>query len=134
MKTREDISISYETKGRPPRLPFSDIKDAMLGKRYELSILFATPATSKRLNKSLRGKNKSTNVLSFELSKTSGELVLDLTQIKKEVPEFLIPYRDLVGWLFVHGLLHLKGMDHGDIMDKSEKKFCKKFGFQTGNE
>lgn len=125
-----NISISYESKGRPPRLPFVDIKEAVLGKKYELSILFASQKTSKHLNKTLRGKDKSTNVLSFELSKNSGEIILDLEQIKKEIDLYEASYKDLVGWLFIHGLLHLKGMDHGSIMDKQEEKFCKKFGFK----
>ena len=29
--------------------------------------------------------------------------------------------------LFIHGLLHLKGYDHGDTMDKMEHKYLKLF-------
>jgi hypothetical protein len=34
---------------------------------------------------------------------------------------------EYVGFLFIHGLLHLKGYSHGDTMDKAEKKYSKRF-------
>ncbi len=122
------VSITYtETKGKLPRLPFVQLKDAVLGKKYELSIACVSPAISKRLNRTYRGKDKSTNILSFALSENEGELVLDLARIKKEAPLFERNYTSLTGFLLIHGMLHLKGMAHSSTMEREEQKFLKKF-------
>lgn len=125
----ETLSITTQGKGRPPRLPFLQLKDKILGKKFELSILFATKATSKKLNMQFRGKNKPTNILSFEYSKTSGEIVIQLDCVKKDAPKFGLPYTKFLGFLFIHGLLHLKGMEHGAIMERHENKWRKEFGY-----
>src|SRR3989338_3423932 len=72
----EKLSVNKMTKGTLPRVPFARIKDEILGKKYVLSIAFVDAKISKKINKEQRGKNKPTNVLSFSLSKTEGELVI----------------------------------------------------------
>ncbi len=123
------IAISRMTKGRLPSLPFVRMRDALLGKNYELSILFATPSLSQKLNKKFRGKNRPTNILSFPLSKTSGEIVVSLSKTRADAKQFGKSYPDFLGFLFIHGMLHLKGYEHGSTMEKQEKLFSKKFGF-----
>jgi ssRNA-specific RNase YbeY (16S rRNA maturation enzyme) len=46
-----------------------------------------------------------------------------------QVKEFGMTYENLVGLMLVHGMLHLKGHDHGEGMEKLEEKWSKKFGF-----
>lgn len=121
------LSIKNNTKKRPPRVRFELIKDEVLGKDYELSLVFVGTAFSRKLNRLLRGKDRSTNVLSFPLSKTHGEVFMDLGQIEKELNKFDMPMNKLCAYLFIHGLLHLKGMEHGDRMERAETKFLKKF-------
>jgi ssRNA-specific RNase YbeY (16S rRNA maturation enzyme) len=41
--------------------------------------------------------------------------------------EFDRTYENFLVFLFIHGLVHLKGYDHGDKMEKVEIKFRKKF-------
>jgi rRNA maturation RNase YbeY len=120
--------IAIQTKGKVPSLPFALMAEVILGKKYELSIVFATKKESQTLNNQYRGKNYPTNVLSFPLSKYSGEIILHLPTAKKEAPNFGIPYADFVGYLFIHGLLHLKGFDHGSTMESIEARFRKQFG------
>ncbi len=129
MKDETKVSITYTTKGNPALagLPFLELKDAILGKKYELSIACVSPAVSKKLNFSYRKKNKSTNILSFPLSRNSGEIVLDLALIKKEAPSFDRSYTSFAGFLLIHGMLHLKGMQHSSTMERKEKYFLKKF-------
>ncbi|MDB5266475.1 MAG: hypothetical protein JWN89_290 [Parcubacteria group bacterium] len=113
------FSIKNTTRTSPRSLrgiPFEEIKNAILGKSYELSLVFCGDALSHRLNLTYRQKDKPTNVLSFPLTKDSGEIFIHLKLAKNEV-----------GFLFVHGLLHLKGMEHGATMEKAEQKFRKKF-------
>lgn len=122
-----NFSIRNLGKGKPPRLPFSDIKKEVLGEKYELSVIFAPKKMAQELNKAHREKDYVPNVLSFPLSKTSGEIFINLETVKKEAPLFEQTYTKFLGFIFIHGLLHLKGMDHGSTMEKYEKKFCKKF-------
>src|SRR6185436_4423614 len=106
------ISILRKTKRALPRLPFSSMKEAVLGKSYELSLVFVENKTSHALNRRYRGKNKPTNVLSFPLSKNSGEILIDVKKTKKEAAELNESFREYLKFIFIHGLLHLKGMDH----------------------
>ena len=108
-------------------IPFSKIKNACLGKHYELSLVFIDNKLSRQLNKVYRKKNKPTNILSFPLSKDSGEIFIDLELAKKEASDFDQTFPNFIGFLFIHGLLHLKGMQHGSTMEKAESKLRKKF-------
>lgn len=105
------------------RLPNqNEIKDKVLGKKYELSLVFTNKTLSRKLNRIYRGKNKPTNVLSFQISKTSGEIFIDLDTARKEYKKFGMNFKEFVKFLYIHGLLHLKGMDHGRKMEEAEKK------------
>jgi len=123
----EQFSISNRTKGKLPRLPFVLIKNKVLGKKYTLSVVFCGKTLSQKLNRIYRGKNKPTNVLSFPLGKTSGEIVIDLKTARIEAPKFGESFQSFVGYLFIHGLLHLKGLPHGRTMETKEQKIRKMF-------
>lgn len=123
----ENFSIINKTKKRLPSLPFFDIKNDILKKKYELSIAFVDKKISRSLNKKYRGKDKATNVLSFSLDKNSGELVLCPDVIKTETKKFEKNFSNLLLFLVIHGMLHLKGMQHGAIMERAEKKYSQKY-------
>lgn len=93
-----------------------------MGRDFELSLVFIDNIFSRRLNNTYRGKNKSANILSFPLSERSGEIFIDLVTAKKETKKFKMSFQELVTFLFIHGILHLKGMRHGDTMERAEKK------------
>lgn len=98
------------------------LKDKVLGQEYELSLVFAGKTLSHHLNATYRGQDKSTDILTFPLSKTSGEIFIDLVTARKEAKKFKMSFTKFVVYLFIHGLLHLKGMRHGDRMEEAEKK------------
>ncbi len=124
---RGSTSITNKTNGTLPRVPFARIKDTVLGKAYELSVAVVPPRESHRLNRAFRGKDNPTNVLSFPYSKNSGELVLDVATSRKQAPDFGMTAQTFLVYLVIHGMLHLKGYDHGSRMEKEEKKFLKTF-------
>ncbi len=124
---QETLSITNKTKGKLPRLPFVRLKEAILGKTYSLSVAIVPPRESHRLNLTYRKKDKPTNVLSFPLAKHSGELVLDITTARKQAPDFEMSEQKFLTYLVIHGMLHLKGYDHGSTMEKEERKFLRKF-------
>jgi probable rRNA maturation factor len=106
---------------------FLKIKKAVLGSNYDLSLVFIGPKKMQELNRTYRGLNKSTDILSFPLSKTSGEMFICKSETRKMAKEFDRTYDNFLLYLFVHGLVHLKGYDHSPRMDKLEAKFRKQF-------
>ena len=122
-----DVSNTTRTP-HPKKIPYEEMTDKVLGKKYELSLVFCGETIMRKLNKEMRGKDYATNVLSFPLSDTTGEMFICLPVCKKQHKNFEREFANFVGFLFVHGLVHLKGHDHGATMDKLEAKFRKQFG------
>ncbi|HEY4486983.1 MAG TPA: rRNA maturation RNase YbeY [Candidatus Paceibacterota bacterium] len=129
-KNNPTCTITQKTKGRYPNLPFVDIKEHILGKSYDLSLVLTGNTLSKKINKHYKGKDKPANVLAFPLSAKSGELFVDLETVKKQAPSFSLNYRQFLIFIFIHGLLHLKGSRHGSRMETEEKKWMKKYSHQ----
>ncbi len=123
----DKISIINHAKGKLPSLPFVLIKEDILGKSYSLSIAFISKEKSKKLNNTYRKKNKPTNILSFPLSKKEGEILICPEVVKKELKKFRKTYRELLGFLVIHGCLHLKGMEHSSTMERREEKYDQKY-------
>lgn len=130
------LSVTQTTKGnlQLSGLPFVLIKDAILGKKYDLSLVFAGDTLARRLNKERRGKSYVPNILSFELDKNNGEIFINPTTSKKEAPKYGYTFKEYLVFLFIHGCCHLRGMEHSETMDKLEIKFRKKFNLKEPNE
>jgi probable rRNA maturation factor len=83
----------------------------------EVEVLLADDSALRRLNKSFRGKNKSTDVLSFptpvEVAHShAGDLAISLETAARQAAAYGHTLRDEVRVLLLHGLLHLAGGDH----------------------
>lgn len=93
---------------------------AAVGLSGEVDVLLADDATLRRLNKTFRGKNKSTDVLSFPAAadapendqQIAGDLAISLETASRQATIFGHSLRDEVRILLLHGLLHLSGLDH----------------------
>lgn len=109
------------------------LKNEILGKDYILSIAYVSLKKSREINKKYRKKDRATNVLSFSLRPGEGELVLCKAVIKKEAKEkkFDKNFSELLIFLVIHGMLHLKGLKHGKKMEEAEKKYSKKYLSRT---
>ncbi len=127
MPDTEFCTILNSTKGKLPRLPFVYIKNAILGEKYELGVGFVSPRKQKEINKNYRNTDKTTNILSFPITESSGDITFDLSKVKADAPLFKMTYSKFLKYLFIHGCLHLKGFDHSSIMEKQEQKFLKMF-------
>ena len=95
------------------------LKNDILSKEYSLSIAYVSEKKSREINKTYRNKDKSTNILSFALRKNEGEIILCPAVIKKG------PFS--LGFLVIHGMLHLKGMKHSSTMERLEEKYDQKY-------
>jgi probable rRNA maturation factor len=107
----------------PPRLSKSGLTRflnrarALAGLEGNVEVLLTTDAELKRLNRSFRGKNKATDVLSFpaalEIADVhAGDLAISLETAARQAEEFGHSLRDEVRILLLHGVLHLAGFDH----------------------
>jgi len=105
------LAIANLTKRNVPDIPFAKLKEKILGPSYDLSLVFCGATLARQLNKTYRQKDKIANILSFPLKEKEGEIF-----IKLPIGEFSAVH------LFIHGLLHLKGYQHGSKMDSEEKK------------
>jgi len=121
------MNIINETKLKLPATPFKAIKEEVLGKKYDLSVIVTTPARMKKLNTIYRDKECATDILSFPISETEGEIYLCLTEARKEAKKFDREYENFVSFLFIHGCVHLIGYDHGSTMEEHEVKIRSKF-------
>ncbi len=110
-----------------PTWPYDTIAAAILGKKYNLSLTFIGPARAQELNTTYRQKDYTPNVLSFPLDEATGEIFICPAVAKKQAKDFDLSVDGYIAFLFIHGCVHLKGHDHGDTMDKLEKKYVKQF-------
>ena len=123
----ETFSITNTTKGKLPSLPFKAIKEDILGKKYFLSIAYVDKEASQKINKKYRDIDNPTNILSFLLHKNGGEIILCLPVIKREAKNFEKTSDQFLGFLIIHGMLHLKGYEHSSRMNKAEEKYYEKY-------
>ncbi len=99
------------------------------------TIVLASDAEVKRLNADHRGKNKPTNVLTFEPAAPGlqGEIVLALGTVRREAAAAGKSVAAHLAHLVVHGCLHLQGHDHehpGDArrMEMAEARILSRLG------
>lgn len=123
-----NFSLSHTTKYFPT-LPYEKIKDELLSKKYSLSLVFVGEDRARNINQSTRNKSYVPNVLSFPLTELSGEIYICPAKASREAKKFSLSPKNYIAYLFIHGLLHLKGHKHGQPMEKLEKKYMKKYGF-----
>ena len=116
-------------RGPVPNIPFEKMAGAVLGARYELSLVICGDTLARRMNTTYRKKTYSPNVLSFPLNKNEGEIFLNARLAKREARQFGMSVQDRLAHLFVHGCFHLKGLKHGRIMDDKERRILRRFGF-----
>jgi probable rRNA maturation factor len=123
------LTITNTTKQSPisKDSDFVAISEKILGKKYSLSLVFLGEKSAQKLNMEQRGKSYVPNVLSFPLSAKEGEIFICLKTIKKECKNFEMTPHEYEKFLFIHGCIHLKGLDHGPEMEKLENKFIKLF-------
>ncbi len=83
---------------------FSDIYN-------KLEIVFVSDSTMRKYNRRFSGKNKSTDVLSFDIDKTY-VIIVSVDTARKNAILYGEKFEDEVLRYVVHGILHLLGFDH----------------------
>ena len=124
------IDIKTTIRGPVPRIPFGEIACAILGDNFELSLVVCGDTLARKMNTTYRKKTYKPNVLSFPLSKSEGEIFLNVRKAQREAHIGGISARERLALLFIHGCFHLKGLDHSDHMEKEESRIMHRFGFE----
>lgn len=106
----------------------------------EISVTFVNDEEIQEINKTYRDKDQPTDVLSFPMYEADeteievfdeeeplllGDIIISVPRAQKQAEEFGHSVEREVGFLLVHGFLHLLGYDHGN-----EEEEQKMFGRQ----
>ena len=103
------------------------------------TIAFVSDRKIRELNRMFRGKNTTTDVLSFPFeaddfeveSLNLGDVVISLEQAERQAAENDLNFETEIKQLILHGILHLSGYDHetdGGEMNSLELKLRDKLG------
>ncbi len=104
-----------------------------INKRYgldgEILLVLTDDEHMRSLNAHFRNKDRTTDVLSFDLhvdgpesiatETPSREIYISVAQAERQAEELGVPLREELARLLVHGMLHLAGFDH-DTREKLE--------------
>lgn len=108
-------------------------------KNAELSVNFVGDEKMKKLNRDYKGKDKTTDVLSFSMQEGRrfdkvdlGDIFISVPQVKKQSKKQGVHYKEELIRVLVHGILHLNGYDHKtkkeeSIMFSLQEKLVKDF-------
>lgn len=100
--------------------------------------LITTDAELRRLNRTFRGKDAATDVLSFPSGGQSphlGDVAISTGRARAQAREFGHTLEQEIQILLLHGVLHLMGMDHeadGGRMARAERRWRAALGLPNG--
>lgn len=123
-----------------------------INEECEVSITFVDNETIRNLNKEYRGKDSATDVISFaleemgddemiiigaEMPRVLGDIIISIDQTKIQAEEYGHSFNRELGFLALHGFLHLLGYDHIEkeeevIMFAKQKEILGKYGLYRG--
>lgn len=101
----------------------------------EVSITFVTNEAIHEINRTYRDKDQPTDVISFALEELSdgeveilgedmprvlGDIIISIDRTKEQAEEYGHTFERELGFLAVHGFLHLLGYDHMTTEDEKE--------------
>lgn len=99
-----------------------------------VGIVLTDDAEQRALNRTYRGRDEPTNILSFALDDGTavpageplllGDIVLAFETVAREAAEQHKPLPDHLRHLVVHGVLHLLGFDHEDDAEAQLMEAC----------
>ncbi|MFA5902376.1 MAG: rRNA maturation RNase YbeY [Desulfobacula sp.] len=130
---QQKILINNQQKKKFPtdkiRQKTKQILNALGCKTHEISILITDDEQIRELNRTYRGVDKPTNVLSFPMQEVAfsdlasgllGDVVISLDTAQKEAENADVSLSERMSQLLIHGILHLVGFDH-EKGEKSER-------------
>lgn len=101
----------------------------------EVSVTFVTNEMIRDINREYRGKDQPTDVISFAMEELGegetaiigsqeprmlGDIIISLDRTKEQAADYGHSFERELGFLAIHGFLHLLGYDH--MTEEDEKK------------
>jgi probable rRNA maturation factor len=133
------LAVQYATRARnvPGEKDFERWARAALSGDAEVTVRIVDTVEGRELNRTYRGKDYATNVLTFVMNGAApyeGDLALCAPVVTKEARTQQKDVTAHYAHLTVHGLLHLQGYDHeratdAEEMEKLEKRILKRLGY-----
>ncbi|MDZ5470946.1 rRNA maturation RNase YbeY (plasmid) [Bacillus sp. 31A1R] len=116
----------------------------------EVSVTFVSNEKIQEINREYRGKDQPTDVISFALEEMGegeievsgghmprilGDIIISVTRTKEQAEDYGHSFLRELGFLSVHGFLHLLGYDHENeedekIMFDRQREILDEFGLQ----
>lgn len=114
----------------------------------EISITFVNNDEIQEINRIYRGKDQPTDVISFAMEEMGegeieikgedlptilGDIIISIERTKEQAQEYNHSFMRELGFLTVHGFLHLLGYDHmekedEEIMFRKQKELLEEYG------
>ncbi|MDP2070893.1 rRNA maturation RNase YbeY [Methylotenera sp.] len=134
-----NISTQYASShtNLPTQSQFRKWAKATLRVDTEVTIRIVDEAEGRELNKTYRGKDYATNVLTFSLTDEPhlmGDIIICAPVVAAEALAQNKPLEAHYAHLTVHGILHLHGYDHeidaqAELMESLETAIVTKLGY-----
>lgn len=130
----ETESLSKETLELIERMLNHAAVSERVEEGSELSVSFITNKKIQEINRDYRGKDMPTDVISFAMEELGegemeiqadgaprllGDILISVERAKEQASDYGHSYEREIGFLAVHGFLHLLGYDH---MEPEEEK------------
>ena len=129
---QDKVKIEEDTRSLLKRLIKFALTKEGKDSKVEVSLVFVDNDHIKRLNKTYRGLEEATDVLSFAMGEGDaipfdldfpepamlGDIVISLEQAQKQAVDYNHSLKREISYLTVHGILHLLGYDHETDTDK----------------
>lgn len=135
------MKINYFNQTKENTNDFENLINNILKKKSrftEMNIIFVGDEEIKRINLEYRNKDYITDVISFPNNKKElGEIFICVNQAKRQSIEYNHSLKREIGFLAVHGYLHLLGYDHIEkndeiLMIKKQEEILKKAKLERG--
>ena len=133
------LAVQYASSDSnlPKLSEFRQWAKATINVDTEVTIRLVDEEEGRHLNKTYRGKDYATNVLTFPLTEVPhliGDIVICASVVKSEAVGQNKPLEAHYAHLTVHGLLHLQGYDHeieaqAELMESIETAIITKLGY-----
>ncbi|WP_114570410.1 rRNA maturation RNase YbeY [Exiguobacterium flavidum] len=124
-----------------------------IDKNSEVSVTFVTNEEIREINRDWRGKDQATDVISFAMEELGedeidfelgedepillGDLIISVERCKEQAADYGHRFERELGFLAVHGFMHLLGYDHIEpadeaVMTKRQEEILRHFELRRG--
>ncbi len=135
------LSVDFQNEGRFGVLPEKRVMKRWMKRALErggaFAVRFVDAEEGRRLNASFRGRDRATNVLTFDYARepvVSADIVICVPVLEREAREQRKTFEEHLAHLLVHGVLHAQGYDHlaedeAEAMEARETEILTALGF-----